>query len=41
MLKPQDDAIIIEFKVRSRRKEESLEDTVASALEQIDEKNYA
>ena len=36
-----DDAIILEFKVFNSRKETSLEDTVESALTQIDEKNYA
>ncbi len=44
MLEPRnnaDDAIIIEFKVRSKRREESLEDTVKAALKQIDEKKYA
>lgn len=33
-------AIIIEFKVCSRSKKESLEDTVHSALKQIEDKNY-
>ena len=37
----QDDAFILEFKVFNRRKEENLEDTVASALAQIEEKQYA
>ena len=36
----QDDAIIIEFKVYNSKKEASLEDTVASALRQIEEKQY-
>lgn len=36
----QDDAFILEFKVHNRRKEESLEDTVAAALAQIEEKQY-
>jgi hypothetical protein len=42
MLEPrgEDDAIILEFKVFNQRKEKTLEDTVASALAQIDEKNY-
>ena len=37
----QDDAFILEFKVFNRRKEENLEDTVASALAQIEEKQYS
>lgn len=45
MLEPrnpkEDDAIILEFKIMNPRKENSLEDTVASALTQIKEKNYA
>ena len=44
MLEPvkpeQDDAIIIEFKVFNPRKEKSLEETLASALAQIEEKQY-
>lgn len=43
MLEPLDDSedgIIIEFKVRKPRKENSLEDTVAAALEQIEAKQY-
>ena len=44
MLEPvkteSDDAIIIEFKVFNPRKENSLEDTLASALHQIEEKQY-
>ncbi|MDD6481254.1 MAG: AAA family ATPase [Lachnospiraceae bacterium] len=43
MLEPlnkNDDAIIIEFKVFNPKKEKSLEDTIASALEQIAEKQY-
>ena len=44
MLEPvnheRDDAIIIEFKVFNSRKEKSLEETLASALAQIEEKGY-
>ena len=36
----EDDAFILEFKVRSARKEETLEETVQSALRQIEEKQY-
>ena len=35
------DGIIIEFKVRNKRKEADLEQTVEAALRQIEEKNYA
>ena len=35
-----DDAIVIEFKVHEPDEEESLQDTVRTALEQITEKNY-
>ena len=38
--KEQDDAIIIEFKVFNPRKEKSIEETVAAALAQIEEKKY-
>ena len=45
MLEPKnpeaDDAIILEFKVRNRRRENSLEDTVQEALQQIEKKQYA
>lgn len=37
----EDDAIILEFKVRNKRREASLEDTVQSALQQIEQKQYA
>ena len=36
----QDNAIIIEFKVFNEKKEKSLEDTVAMALQQIEDKQY-
>ena len=36
-----DDAIILEFKVRNKRREASLEDTVQEALKQIEKKQYA
>ena len=35
-----DDAIVIEFKVHESDEEESLQDTVRTALDQITEKNY-
>ena len=35
-----DDAIVIEFKVHESDEEESLQDTVRTALDQIKEKNY-
>ena len=37
----KDDAIILEFKVFNKRRENSLEDTVEEALRQIDKKQYA
>jgi hypothetical protein len=40
-LKKGDDAIIIEFKVCRTAKKQTLEDAVAEALKQIEEKNYA
>ena len=42
-LEPKDktkNAVIIEFKVFNSRKEKTLEDTVRTALEQIEEKKY-
>ena len=39
-LHPEDNAIIIEFKVFQPQKEQSLSDTLASALTQIEEKQY-
>lgn len=44
MLEPKDksrDAIILEFKALNHRRENSLEETVASARKQIEEKQYA
>jgi hypothetical protein len=45
MLEPIDkekyDGIIIEFKVFNKRKEKNIQDTVAAALQQIEDKNYA
>ena len=40
-LRAQDDAIILEFKVFNERKEKNLEETLANALGQIEEKEYA
>lgn len=40
-LQTQDDAVILEFKVRNPKRESSLEDTVRKALEQIEEKKYS
>ena len=37
----QQAAFILEFKVFNTRREKTLEDTVASALAQIEEKQYA
>jgi hypothetical protein len=45
MMEPLDkekyDGIIIEFKVFNKRREKNLQETVASALEQIEKMNYA
>ncbi len=45
MLEPRnknaDDGLILEFKVCDKMKEETLKDTVAAALQQIEDKNYA
>ena len=45
MLEPKkpdkDDAVILEFKVKSKRSEETLYDTVVAAIKQIEEKQYA
>jgi hypothetical protein len=43
MLEPlgDDDAIIIEFKVFNKRKEQTIKDTLDAALAQIEEKQYA
>ena len=38
--KPEDDAIILEFKVQDAEDEKELSDTVKAALEQIDRKEY-
>ena len=40
-LQKEDDAVILEFKVFDRDEEESLQDTVQSALAQIEDKQYA
>ena len=44
MIEPKDKskpAVILEFKVQNKRKEGTLEDTVAAALKQIEKKQYA
>ena len=45
MLEPRnpkaDNAIILEFKAFNKRRENSLEDTVKAALDQIEKKQYA
>lgn len=40
-LRPEDDAIIMEFKVFRPKTEKNLEDTVKNALAQIEKENYA
>ncbi len=40
-LRPSDDAVILEFKVCSAKKKQTLEDGVAEALDQIDRMHYA
>ena len=37
----KEDAIILEFKVKNKRREATLEDTLAAALQQIEDKQYA
>ena len=39
-LKENEDAFILEFKVRDAKKEKNLEETAANALRQIEEKCY-
>jgi predicted Zn-ribbon and HTH transcriptional regulator len=39
--KEKNDGIIIEFKVLNKRREKNLQETLESALKQIEEKNYA
>ena len=39
-LNPEDDGIILEFKVHNPRREKSLEETVQAALKQLSEKQY-
>ena len=38
--RPEDDAMIIEFKVRDEEDEATLSDTVKAALQQIEQKKY-
>lgn len=38
--KDRDNAYIIEFKVRKPKQEQSIEETLANALAQIDDKEY-
>ena len=37
---PKDVAVILEFKVRNKRRETSLEETAEAALKQIQERKY-
>lgn len=38
--RPDDDGIILEFKVQNKKREQELADTVAAALKQIEDRNY-
>lgn len=38
--RPEDEGIILEFKVQDKEEERELADTVAAALRQIEEKKY-
>ena len=39
-INPEDNGIILEFKVFNPKKEDALEETVQAALKQIEEKQY-
>lgn len=41
LLRPEDDATILEFKIHDPAEEKALEDTAQKALFQINEKKYA